>query len=68
MGIIIEVKYAEGDMDAVCRKALAQIEEKDYAEELYRQGARIVWKYGIACSRKKCRVMCAGLEEKEIKE
>ena len=68
VGIIIEVKYAEGDMDAVCQKALAQIEEKDYAEELYRQGARIVWKYGIACSRKRCRVMCAGPEEKETIE
>lgn len=63
-GIIIEVKYAEQKMEEVCRKALEQIDEKRYAEALHREGISLVLKYGIACSRKSCRV----LVEKECRK
>ena len=56
-GIIIEVKYAEQKMEEVCRKALEQIDEKRYAEALHREGISLVLKYGMACSRKSCRVL-----------
>lgn len=56
-GIIIEVKYAEQKMEEVCRKALEQIDEKRYAEALHREGISLVLKYGMACSRKNCRVL-----------
>lgn len=58
IGIIIEVKYAEnGAFDAACAKALQQIEEKHYAEELVDDGMDTILKYGIACYKKRCRVV-----------
>ena len=58
LAMIIEVKYADdGDMDAVCKKALRQIEEKNYAQRLYDDGFEHILKYGIAFHLKKCRVM-----------
>ena len=57
-GIVIEVKYAhDEDMETLCREALKQIEEKGYADRLYKDGMRTVLKYGIACYRKECKVM-----------
>ena len=57
-GIIIELKYAEdGNMDAACQKALAQIEEKQYAVLLKEDGMRNIIKYGIACYKKDCQVV-----------
>ena len=57
IGIVIEMKYAEdGDMDAACRIALNQIEEKQYVAKLKEDGMRTIIKYGIACFRKDCRV------------
>ena len=57
-GIIIELKYAEdGNMDAACQKALAQIEEKQYAALLKEDGMRNIIKYGIACYKKDCQVV-----------
>ena len=58
IGIIIEVKYAQsGKEDELCRKALQQIEEKDYADLLRRDEVNKILKYGIACNAKHCRVM-----------
>ena len=58
VGILIEIKYAQdGDMEAVCRQALVQIEQKRYAEGLYQEGIHTVLRYGIACFRKKCKVL-----------
>ena len=58
LAMIIELKYADdGDMDAVCRRALEQIEEKHYAEGLYDDGFDHILKYGIAFYKKRCRVM-----------
>ena len=56
-GIIIEVKYAENARyDAACAEALEQIRKKEYAGELRKEGCRTIYKYAIACYRKKCRV------------
>lgn len=65
-GIIIEVKYAEnGDLDAACAEALKQIGSKRYEEVFYEDGIRDVLKYGIACYKKRCRVMLlTGMAEK----
>ena len=60
IGIIIEVKYTNSDeAEEVCRKALAQIQEKNYAEEFRRNDIQRILMYGIACSRKQCRVLLA---------
>lgn len=58
IGIIIEVKYAEnGKFEAVCEGALKQIEADGYTSELEESGYRTIYKYGIACYKKKCRVV-----------
>ena len=44
-------------MEKGCREALQQIETKDYEEKLRQDGLETILKYGIACNRKKCRVM-----------
>lgn len=57
-GIIIEVKYADnGDLDAACQEALEQIREKHYKEKLLLNGLDPVMTFGVACCRKRCRVM-----------
>lgn len=63
-GIIIEVKYAEGSLETECQKALMQIEVNHYIESLRFSEIHKVLKYGIACKRKKCKVIL----EKEIME
>ena len=58
IGIVIEMKYADdGNLDAACQKALEQIERNHYEEELYDEGMDDILKYGIACYKKRCRVM-----------
>lgn len=50
IGIIIEIKYAEkAAFDDVCRKALEQINDKNYEEMLIDDGMTTIHKYGIAC-------------------
>ncbi len=57
VGCVIEVKYAEeGKFDKACEKAMKQIEDAGYAEELKRDGMVTVHKYGIACYKKSCKV------------
>ena len=56
-GIIIEVKYAEENPEAACRRALEQIQEKGYAQGMRSEGIQTILKYGIACCRKACRVL-----------
>ncbi len=57
IGIVMEVKYAEnGNFAAVCQNALKQIEVDGYTEELKEDGCHTIYKYGIACYKKKCRV------------
>ena len=58
MGIIIEVKYAhDGDLDGACKEALKQIEYTKYEDNLEDDGVENILKYGIACYKKRCRVM-----------
>ena len=58
LGIVIELKYAEdGNLEAACAKALAQIDEKKYAEGLRRRGMKKILKYGIAFWEKECQVV-----------
>ena len=60
MGIIIEVKYAhDGDLDRACKEALKQIEYTRYEDDLADDGVENILKYGIACYKKRCRVMLA---------
>lgn len=58
IGIIIEMKYAsQNDLEFSCREALQQISKRDYTAQLREDGMETILRYGIACSRKKCRVM-----------
>ena len=60
MGIIIEVKYAhDGDLEGACKEALKQIEYTKYEDDLEDDGVENILKYGIACYKKRCRVMLA---------
>ena len=60
MGIIIEVKYAhDGDLDRACKEALKQIEYTKYEDDLEDDGVENILKYGVACYKKRCRVMLA---------
>ena len=60
IGIVIEIKYADdGNLEAGCQKALSQIEKKRYEEQLREDGMEKILKYGIACYKKRCRVMLA---------
>ncbi len=57
-GIIIEIKYAEdGNLQKACEKALGQIENSHYDEELKDEGINEVLWYGIAFYKKRCKVM-----------
>lgn len=58
VGIVIEVKYADdGNLQGECEKALQQIIDIRYTEALEQEGIHIIIKYGIACYRKKCKVL-----------
>ncbi len=58
--ILIEVKYAgDGNLDAACERALKQVEERKYDEELRENGMDKILKYGIACYMKRCKVKLA---------
>ena len=57
-GIVIEVKYADdGNLQGECEKALQQIIDIRYTEALEQEGIHTIIKYGIACYRKKCKVL-----------
>lgn len=57
-GIVIEVKYAQnGDLEAECQKALTQMRALHYEEGMRSAGMRKVFKYGIACWKKTCKVV-----------
>lgn len=58
MGIVVEVKYSDDEnLEAVCRQALKQINDKNYPEELQRLGLNHILKFGIACYKKRCKVI-----------
>lgn len=60
IGIVIEVKYAHnGNLESSCREALSQMEKKHYNEYFEDMGIYNVLRYGIACYKKRCKVMLA---------
>ena len=57
-GIVIEVKYAQdGDLEAECQKALTQMRALHYEDGMRNAGMQKVFKYGIACWKKNCKVV-----------
>ncbi len=57
-GIVIELKYAENaSFDAACRRAMKQINDRNYGEKLIDDGMKIIRKYGIACYKRRCKVI-----------
>ena len=57
-GIIIEVKYPKSEnLEGACQEALEQIERNRYDEYLRNQGMQTILKYGIACWKKRCKVV-----------
>lgn len=59
-GIIIELKYAhDGNLEAGCKKALEQIQKKQYSESLQDEGIEKILNYGISCYKKRCKVVVA---------
>lgn len=64
VGIVIEIKYAEdGNLQKECEKALKQIIDQRYTELMEQEEISTILKYGIACYKKKCKVV---LEVQEI--
>lgn len=64
IGIVIELKYPmNGNLELGCEEAMNQIESKRYAVQLSDDGMKTVLKYGIACYKKRCRVV---LEKEEL--
>ena len=58
VGIVIEVKYAENAcFDAACKKAMEQIHDNHYEEGLVDDGMKTIYRYGIACYKKRCQVV-----------
>ncbi len=58
IGIVMEMKYVEdGGLETGCKKALRQIEERQYDAALFRDGMEKIRKYGIAFYKKNCKVM-----------
>lgn len=57
-GIVIELKYAENAaFDAACREALQQIRDRKYVDTLVQDGIGTIYCYGIACYKKRCKVV-----------
>ncbi len=65
-GIIIELKHAQSynAMEKACANALAQINDKQYAQYLLNDDRYDVLAYGIAFHKKKCRVVAQRLSLK----
>lgn len=58
IGIVIEFKYAEhASFDAACQEALKQIRDRNYEEVLVEDGMKKIYRYGIACYKKRCKVI-----------
>ena len=58
IGIVIELKYAEnGAFEEACKEAVEQINERNYEKSLESDGMTTIYKYGIACYKKRCKVI-----------
>lgn len=47
-------------LEKSCKEALQQIETKGYEKRLRQDGLETILKYGVACNRKKCRILRGG--------
>lgn len=57
-GIVIELKYAENAaFDNACKEAIKQIRDRNYGEKLADDGMTTIRRYGIACYKRRCRVV-----------
>ncbi len=67
IGMILEVKYAEnGAYDSACKGALEQIKAEGYVEELKADHIHTIFKYGIACFKKRCKVVLEKETDKTV--
>ncbi len=58
VGIVIELKYAENAvLEEACKEAVEQINKRNYEESLKNDGMTTIYKYGIACYKKRCKVI-----------
>lgn len=58
VGMVIELKYAnDGNLEAACKDALKQIEDKKYALGMQRGGMKKIICYGMAFYEKECMVL-----------
>ena len=58
IGMILEIKYAQNARFSIeCENAMKQIENKGYDAEFKNSGYCKIYKYGIACYKKKCKVV-----------
>ena len=66
-GFVVEIKSVKDkkQLDTACAAALRQIEEKNYAESLFRFGVDAVYAYAIAFCGKKCKVLAKKMEYEE---
>ncbi|MCD8119366.1 MAG: ATP-binding protein [Lachnospiraceae bacterium] len=59
IGIVIEMKYAENaKFDDALQEAFDQIRQEDYVHELKKEGYPVIYKFGVACYKKRCKVRC----------
>ncbi len=67
-GFVIEVKYSEdfSRMEADSHTAISQILDKNYGQKLFDEGIDTVHAYGIACCRKRCRIVYRKLEPENV--
>ena len=58
MAIIMELKVMKSfdEMENGCKRALEQIKDQNYEAELWNEGYRKIWKYGVCFYRKECMV------------
>ena len=54
IGMIIELKITDGDIEEEALKGLKQIEEKKYYQDLVSDGYKIIYKYSICFKEKEC--------------
>ena len=56
VGMIIELKVGDDDLDPIALKALEQINSKKYEQELVESGITNIYRYAIAIGSKECSV------------
>lgn len=57
IGCVFEMKYAQdGNLEKSCDIALKQITDKKYTEILQEDGMAQIYRYGVACYKKDCKI------------